>query len=76
MDGLQETFWDKDYLLSERSFFKNGKSHGPYQLFYENGQLEEEGNDKTGKPHAIRRYFDEEGNLTKSETWENGKLIE
>ena len=31
---------------------------------------------KDGEPDGLCEYFDEEGNLTKSETWENGKLVD
>tara|TARA_B110000014_G_C19729925_1_gene381194 strand:- start:157 stop:300 length:144 start_codon:yes stop_codon:yes gene_type:complete len=46
------------------------------EFFYENGQLRSKGNYKNEKKEGLWEHFDEEGELTKSETWENGKLIE
>ena len=39
-------------------------------------QLKKKENYKNGCYDGPCEYFDEDGNLTKSETWENGKLIE
>ena len=49
---------------------------GLYESYYEGGQLECREHYFNREPHGLFKYFDEEGNLTKSETWKNGKLIE
>ncbi len=48
---------------------------GLYESYYEGGQLECREHYFNREPHGLFKYFDEEGNLTKSEIWENGKLI-
>ena len=44
--------------------------------YYDNNEIKDKGVIKNGKKDGLWEYFDEKGNLTKSETWENGKLIE
>ena len=73
-ERLSEYFYENGQLLS-RDNYKN-KHNWSYEGFYENGQLSLKGNYKNNKCDGLWEHFDEEGNLTKSETWENGKLIE
>jgi antitoxin component YwqK of YwqJK toxin-antitoxin module len=73
-DGLSELFYE-DGLLKEKGDYKDGELEGPQERFYENGQLEYRGKYKTGQRDGTWMYFDEEGNLTKTEEWENEKLI-
>jgi len=72
--GLSELFYE-DGLLREKGDYKDGELEGPQERFYENGQLEYRGKYKTGQRDGTWMYFDEEGNLTKTEEWENEKLI-
>ena len=73
-ERLSEYFYENGQLLS-RDNYKN-KHNWSYEGFYENGQLSLKGNYKNNKCDGLWEHFDEEGNLTKSETWENGKMIE
>ena len=57
-------------------YYKDGLKDGTSRGWYPNGQLKQKGNYKNGELHGHCEFFDEEGNLTKTETWENGKLIE
>ena len=54
---------------------KDGKQDGPWEGYYDNGQLEFKGNYKKGRPHGPWEYYDEEGNLTETKEYKNGKLI-
>ena len=49
---------------------------GPYETFYENGQLRERGNFIDGEPNGLRVFFDEDGNLTGTQTWRNGVVVD
>ena len=60
-DGLVEEFY-------RRSFFETILEKKP--------KLRSKQHYKNGKKDGLCEYFDEEGNLTKSETWENGKLVD
>jgi len=44
--------------------------------FYNNGLLSFKRNYKNGNLEDLWEHFDQVGNLTKYETWENGKLVE
>ena len=48
----------------------------PYETFYENGQLWWRENYTDGEQDGLSELFDEDGNLTKTETWENGEVVE
>ena len=48
---------------------------GTSKQFHTNGQLKQKGNYKNGELHGLCEYFDEDGKLTKTESWENGKLV-
>ena len=74
-EGLFRDLWIfYPRIYNERKFL-NG-ANGPFQIFNEKGQLIQSGIFRHGKLHGHCEFFDEEGNLTKTETWENGKLIE
>ena len=60
-DGLVEEFY-------RRSYFETILEKKP--------KLRSKQHYKNGKKDGLCEYFDEEGNLTKSETWENGKLVD
>ena len=44
--------------------------------YYENGKLERRGNLKEGEQDGMWETFEEEGNLTKTEEWKDGELVE
>ena len=49
---------------------------GLVETFYKNGQFQLKGNLQDGKKDGLWEDFDTNGNLTKTETWENGELVE
>ena len=49
---------------------------GIVEEFHENGQLMGRGNFIDGKREGLFEYFDEDGNLTKTETYRDGELVE
>ena len=49
---------------------------GPYETFHENGQLALRGNNVDGETDGLSEYFEENGNLTGTETYRNGELVE
>ena len=54
---------------------KDGIPYGLTEKYYENGQLERRGNFKNGYEELFE-YFDEDGNLTKTEEYKDGELVE
>jgi len=89
-DGLQEGFLSNGQLWI-RTNYKDGKENGLHERFYNNpvsrlhsflipatdrGQLKVRGNYKNGKLNGLGEIFDENGNLTKTETYRDGKLVE
>ena len=62
----------EDGKLQEIYNYTAGKLNGEYKLFYENGNLEEIGDNKLeGK---VLQYY-EDGKLEKTRTYKNGNLI-
>jgi antitoxin component YwqK of YwqJK toxin-antitoxin module len=56
--------------------YDNGLVAGNFTEFHENGKISESGFYGNGlKKDGVWTYFDEQGKLTKTETYENGKLI-
>jgi antitoxin component YwqK of YwqJK toxin-antitoxin module len=56
--------------------YDNGLVAGSFTEFHENGKISESGFYGNGlKKDGVWTYFDEQGKLTKTETYENGKLI-
>jgi antitoxin component YwqK of YwqJK toxin-antitoxin module len=73
--GLYEIFHENGQL-EFRSNYIDGELDGLYEYFHENGQLNVRGNYIDGIPDGLFEEFDENGNLTKTETWENGEVVE
>ena len=48
---------------------------GKYVTYYENGQKEREINYKDGKREGLWTFWDTEGNVTKTETYKDGGLV-
>ena len=53
--------------------FKDGKRHGRYKKYYENGQLHEEGQFKEGKKHGLSKSYWENGRFETEVHWVDGK---
>ena len=73
--GIVEWFHDNHRVGSRKNYI-DGELDGLYEYFHENGQLNVRGNYVDGVPDGLFEDFDEDGNLTKTETWENGEVVE
>ncbi len=71
--GLWETFY-KSGVLQEKNVFKKG-TLCELKYFYKNGKLERDITLKNGFREGPTTYFDEEGNLTLTEEYKDGELI-
>ena len=56
-----------------RVSFKNGKRHGPWFKYHENGQLRVKGNFKNGQAHGPFIAYHENGQLSGKGNAKNGK---
>jgi antitoxin component YwqK of YwqJK toxin-antitoxin module len=74
-EGLREWFHDNGQL-QQRINFIDGKQEGLLEVFHANGQLEFKGNLKDDKLDGLLETFDRSGNLTKTDTYRNGELVE
>lgn len=54
--------------------YKNGKSHGTFDTYYENGQLFTKENYKDGQLHGVRESYLEDGTLNYKLCHSNGRL--
>jgi len=73
--GYAEWFHDNGQVAGFYEL-KAGRITGESSSFYENGVMEATGNYINGVEHGLHQYFNENGELTKTETWENGELVE
>ena len=55
--------------------YKDGKIHGPYVVYYDNGQLSSKAPYKDGKQHGPWLWYDKSGKLRSKENYKNGKEI-
>ena len=49
---------------------------GPFETYYENGQLDERGNYKDGKEDGVWEKYYENGELEERDNWKDGELID
>lgn len=83
LNGPWTSYYESGQILT-RGNNKDGHHEGLEEGFYENGQLEHKGNYKKptsefnflGDKDGLWEYFDEEGNLTKTEKYMNGELVD
>ncbi len=73
--GKRITWYENGQKKSEGNF-KRGKGDGLWTYWYENGQKEREGKVKEAKEDGLWTHWDENGNITVTETYINGKLVE
>ena len=73
--GTVETYYENGQL-SIRGNYIDGERDGLWEWFRENGQLWVKANYTDGEQDGLSELFDEDGNLTKTETWENGEVVE
>ncbi len=65
---------ERNGLMYERN--KEEPYTGKHVIYYENGKKKVEGNAKEEKEDGLWTYWDENGNVTKTETYSNGELVE
>lgn len=75
LDGLSEV-WHENGQKEEELNFKNGQRHGLNVWWHDNGQKESEWNYKDGEKHGVCKNYGKDGNMTKTERWEDGWLVE
>jgi len=73
--GKHVTYYENEQKKGEGNY-KEGKLDGFVTLWYENGQKQREGNTKEGKHDGLWTYWDKNGNITKTDTYSNGVLVE
>ena len=56
--------------------YKKGKLHGPYEWFYENGQLKHRRNYKNGKIDGLLESFHKNGQLRNRQNFKNGQRVD
>ena len=72
--GKCEYFWITGGLKEVHYYNKDGKVDGPYESYYENGQLWEKGNLNNEKLDGLIERFHKNGQLKLKVTYKNGKL--
>ena len=77
-DGIWKDYWcSKKPTLHFQVTYENGKIiDGPFESFYENGQLLMTGNYYKGRKHGIWKSYDENGEIYHQGTFRNGILVE
>ena len=60
--------------LKKRENYKNGKPHGRWEEFNENGQLKSKENYKNGKPHGFWDKYYDNGKLEVRERYKDGQF--
>ena len=74
---VKETFHPNGKLKSRtthHSKIDGALERGPYEVYYENGQLSYKGNYRNGKPHGLRESYYENGQLSYIANLKDGKL--
>jgi hypothetical protein len=73
-EGLAEEFAEDGKLLATYNFL-NGKLHGEYKVYYENGQIRNISNNKHGRLDGLWVDFDESGKETSKSCWKDGSSL-
>ena len=61
------------YLVGEN--FLDGKKEGLTEKYYDSGEVWIAENHKDGAYHGLVEYFNKDGTLKKTETWNDGDMI-
>ena len=76
---LKEVFMTKQYVSADPEnpgppvvFYRK---YGPYFYYYENGKVKVSGQYTDDEKSGTWTYYDEKGKVTKTEKYENGKLV-
>ncbi len=59
-----------------RENFIDGKKEGLTEKYYDSGEVWIAENHKDGAYHGLVEYFNKDGNLQKTETWNDGNMID
>lgn len=70
--GKQTDYDYKERKLCEK-FFKDGKTHGEYKRFHQNGKVSVAGEFANGEEEGKWEYFDDKGEVKTRESYKNGK---
>ncbi|MBT6768730.1 MAG: toxin-antitoxin system YwqK family antitoxin [Opitutales bacterium] len=54
-------------------FFEDGKKDGPYETYYENGQLKSKGSHKDGEQDGLWEWYNENGQIELKGSFKDGK---
>jgi len=65
---------DKDGNLISEISYKNNIKHGPYKIFYVNGQVQEEGSNKDGKNDGVITFYNRDSAFNYSQTFKDGVM--
>jgi antitoxin component YwqK of YwqJK toxin-antitoxin module len=73
---LQIIFWLSSFTLLTHDNCKgemlDGTQHGPWQCFYENGKVREEGDYQKGQKTGHWKFYHENGNIALEGDYTNG----
>ena len=75
--SVKEEFWANGKLKSRMNYQSKtdgGKLHGPYERYYENGQLWRKENYKDGKLDGLYEWYHENGQLELNKYYKEGKV--
>ena len=73
--GLFEHYRLNGQLLAKGNSNDKGQHDGPWEYYYEDGQLASKENYKNGKMDGLREYYYEDGQLKAKANYKDGKLI-
>lgn len=62
-------------VLRSKTFYFNGKKHGPVSLYQDNGTIMMDGFYKDNLKDSVHRIYDENGNLYITEKYNQGKEV-
>lgn len=73
--GILVRYHDKEKeKLGVKITYRDGKEHGTFEKYHENGQLSEKGTLEEGEKDGLFEFYNEKGELIKKEIWKEGKL--
>jgi len=61
--------------LKRSETYKNGEYDGPYEKYYEDGQLSVKITWKDGERDGLYKSYYKDGQLDKKETYKNGRIV-
>ena len=76
--SVKEEFYPNGKLksrITHRSKNDGGGEYGPYEVYYESGQLSEKGNYKDGELHGLYETYSESGQLVSTDCYQNDVIM-